>query len=180
MEHAIIQQKIYIMRGHRIMLDFDLAILYQTETKYIKRAVKRNFTRFPSDFMFELNKEELDNLRCQIGTSSWGGSRYPPFAFTEQGVAMISSVLNNEKAIQVNIAIMRAFVELRHFTLNYKDLTEKIAELEQKYDKNFEDVNEVLKWLGEENQQRFDEIKNLHVEKDTQIEWQKNRNRIGF
>ena len=99
--------KIYWIRGEKIMLDSDLAALYGVETKALKRAVRRNISRFPEDFMFELSIEELAYLRCQIGTSSWGGRRYLPHAFTEEGVAMLSSVLNSEKAIVVNIHIMR-------------------------------------------------------------------------
>ena len=101
-------------------MDSDLASLYGVESKQLKRAVKRNISRFPSDFMFELTKEEYQNLRCQLGTSSWGGQRYLPYAFTEQGVAMLSSVLNSEKAIQVNIQIMRAFTSLREFAITRK------------------------------------------------------------
>ncbi len=125
MEPQIIQTKIFNIRGQMVMLDFDLAALYETETKYLKRSVKRNITRFPSDFMFELEKEELENLRCNFGTSSWGGTRYPPFAFTEQGVAMLSSVLKSEKAIQVNVAIIRAFVALRRYALTFDELAAK-------------------------------------------------------
>ena len=104
-----IEGMILQMRGHKVMIDLDLAALYGVETKALKRAVKRNITRFPADFMFVLDNKELTNLRCQIGTSSsWGGLRYPPMAFTEQGVAMLSSVLNSERAIAVNIAILCA------------------------------------------------------------------------
>jgi endonuclease III len=109
----------------------DLARLYEVEVKTLKRAVKRNYHRFPSDFMFELSKEENYNLRCQYGTSSWGGSRYQPFAFTEQGVAMLSSVLHSERAVTVNIAIMRAFVQMRKFLEANRELAMKIEELEK-------------------------------------------------
>ncbi len=112
--------KIYFFRNKKVMMDSDLASLYGVESKQLKRAVKRNISRFPSDFMFELTKEEYQNLRCQLGTSSWGGQRYLPYAFTEQGVAMLSSVLNSEKAIQVNIQIMRAFTSLREFAITRK------------------------------------------------------------
>ena len=108
MEIQIIQSKIHTIRGQRVMLDFDLSLLYEVETKYLKRTVRRNATRFPPDFMFELSPEEWEILRCNFGTSSWGGSRYPPFAFTEHGVAMLSSVLNSERSVQINIAIVRA------------------------------------------------------------------------
>jgi hypothetical protein len=103
----VVMNKIYVIRSQKVMLDKDLAELYKVETKQLKRAVRRNADRFPDDFMFELSKEEFDNLRNQIGTSSWGGTRYAPMAFTEQGVAMLSSVLNSDRAIKVNIQIVR-------------------------------------------------------------------------
>src|SRR5205814_6110594 len=108
-----IQHKIHEIRGHRVMLDFDLALLYGTETKVLKQSVKRNISRFPKDFMFVLTEDEYQSLRSQIVTSNRGGSRYMPFAFTEQGIAMLSSVLKSENAIKINIAIMRAFVAMR-------------------------------------------------------------------
>jgi len=109
-----IDNKIHVLRGKKVMIDRDLAVLYQVETGQLKRAVRRNIDRFPEDFMFELTKDELEILRCQIGISSWGGERYLPFAFTEQGVAMLSTVLSSKRAILVNIQIMRAFVRLRN------------------------------------------------------------------
>ena len=115
------------------MLDRDLAKLYGVPTKRLKEQVKRNIKRFPEDFMLELTMQELEILRSQFATSSWGGERYPPYAFTEQGVAMLSSVLNSERAIEVNITIMRAFVRLREILLTHKDLAAKIAALELKY-----------------------------------------------
>ncbi len=127
----IITTFIHILRGEKVILDVDLARLYEVEVKTLKRSVKRNMNRFPSDFMFELSKEENNNLRYHFGTSSWGGSRYQPFAFTEQGVAMLSSVLNSPKAIEVNIAIMRAFVQMRKFLETHKELALKIEELER-------------------------------------------------
>ena len=126
----LIASKIYIIRRLRIMLDRDLAELYGVETKQLKRAVKRNLDRFPSDFMFELTLEEYDALRRQIGTLKRGShSKYPPFAFTEQGVAMLSSVLNSKRAIQVNIQIMRVFTRLRQILLSNKDLRRELEEL---------------------------------------------------
>jgi phage regulator Rha-like protein len=119
---------IHIIRSEKVLLDVDLASLYEVEVKTLKRSVKRNMNRFPSDFMFELSKEENNNLRYNFGTSSWGGSRYQQFAFTEQGVAMLSSVLNSPKAIEVNIAIMRAFVQMRKFLESHKELALKIEE----------------------------------------------------
>jgi hypothetical protein len=143
------------------MLDYDLAALYETETKNLNRQVNRNIERFPEDFMFQLTKEEFDNLRCQVGTSSYGGTRYLPYAFTEQGVAMLSSVLSSQKAIEVNIAIMRAFVKMRKYAMNYKELAEKLLD----HDKQLDDVNEVLNYLMSE--------KKLEIE-------QQERPRIGF
>src|SRR5437867_12760855 len=110
MNLTVIQQKIYELREHRVMLDFDLAELYEIETKLLKRAVRRNISRFPQDFMFELTKDEWYNLRYQFGTSSWGGIRYMPFAFIEHGVAMLASILNSEKAVNMSVSIIRAFI----------------------------------------------------------------------
>jgi hypothetical protein len=156
MQLQLIQQKIHEIRNQKVMLDFDLAELYETETKYLKRAVRQNITRFPADFMFELTREEYNSLRCNFSTLESEGrgkySKYLPFAFTEQGVAMLSSVLNSGKAINVNIAIMRAFVFLRQFALRHKELSEKIKKLERKYNKQFKDVYEALNLLLQENQ----------------------------
>ena len=129
----IITQKIIEIRGHKVLFDFDLAELYETSTKVLKQAVRRNINRFPEDFMFELTENEFESLRSQIVTSNRGGLRYMPFAFTEQGVAMLSSVLNNERAIEINIAIMRSFVSLRKFALTYEELTKKVTEIEQQF-----------------------------------------------
>ena len=120
---------IYIIRNQRVMLDFDLAELYGLETKNLKRAVKRNIERFPEDFMFELSEEEFQNLRCQFVTSSWGGSRYAPFAFTEHGAVMLASVLNSEKAIKASIFVVRTFVKLRQTLSNYQTISERIDEI---------------------------------------------------
>jgi hypothetical protein len=166
MELQIIQSKIFEIRSQKVMLDFDLAELYETETKYIKRSVRANIRRFPDDFMFELTKEEWELLRCNFSTSNQrGGTRYMPFAFTEQGVSMLSSVLNSDKAIDVNIAIMRAFVFVRQYALTHKDLTDKIKELESIYDKQFADVYEAINYL---------------MQKDLQQTGQRERKRIGF
>jgi hypothetical protein len=127
-----IEQKIYLIRDQKVMLDKDLAELYGIETKVLKQAVKRNIKRFPADFMFVLIKHEFNNLRSQFVTSSWGGMRYVPMAFTEQGVAMLSSVLNSDRAIQVNIQIMRVFTQLRQMLATHKELAHKLHELEQK------------------------------------------------
>ncbi len=150
MELEIIQNKIYEIRGYKVMLDSDLAELYGVETKVLNQAVKRNNTRFPEDFMFQLTDSEVKNLRSQFVTSkkyNHGGARYFPFAFTEQGVAMLSSVLKSDKAVQVNIAIIRVFVAIRQYALNYQDLKEKIEAIESKYDKSFEDVQQALNYL---------------------------------
>lgn len=132
----IITHKIIEIRGHKVLLDFDLAELYNTETRTLKQAVRRNLNRFPEDFMFELTEEEWISLRSQIVTLKTGRgqhSKYLPFAFTEQGVAMLSSVLNNERAIEINIAIMRSFVSLRKFALTYEELTKRVTEIEQQF-----------------------------------------------
>lgn len=168
-----IASHIHFIRGEKVILDADLASLYGVETKRLKEAVRRNKKRFPSDFMFELTrheyaslrsqfvtlkeeplrtqfatlKNEAENLRTQFATSSWGGARYKPFAFTEQGVAMLSGVLNSSRAIEVNIAIMRTFVQIRSWMTEHKELAKKIADLEKKYDGNFAKIFDVLKLL---------------------------------
>ena len=129
------------------MLDAHLAVLYGVATKVLIQAVKRNIERFPVDFMFQLTTDELQILRSQFVTSSWGGRRYPPYVFTEQGIAMLSSVLRSQQAIQVNIEIMRAFVQLRKMMDSHKDLRQKIENLEKKYDKNFKVVFEAIHQL---------------------------------
>jgi hypothetical protein len=144
-----ISGKIYLIRGQKVMLDRDLAELYGVETALLKRAVRRKRDRFPNDFMFELSKSELDDLRCQIGTSRWGGTRYSPFAFTEQGVAMLSSVLNSERAIQVNIQIMRTFTQLRNMIATHDGLKRKIEAMEKNYDDQFRIVFEAITQLLE-------------------------------
>ena len=150
------------------MLDFDLARLYEVETKVLNQAVKRNSDRFPSDFMFQITKDEYNSLRSQIVTLETGRGKYAkylPYAFTEQGVSMLSSVLNSPKAIQINIQIIRAFVFLRQYALSHKDLTEKLKELESKYDKQFKDVYDAINFL---------------LQKDFMISTQKQRKRIGY
>jgi phage regulator Rha-like protein len=165
MQSQKIERSIYEIRGQKVLLDIDLAVLYGTETKRLKEAVRRNMNRFPSDFMFILTKKEIDFLRTQSASSKSGGNRYLPFAFTEQGVAMLASVLNSEKAIQVNISIVRAFVMMRQYSLSHKDLTTKLKSLEKKYNKQFKDVFEAMSYL-------------LHKDK-LEIK-QKARKRIGF
>ncbi len=130
------------------MLDADLAALYGIETKTLVRAVKRNADRFPEDFMFQLNPQEFEILRCQIGTSSsWGGRRHAPYAFTEQGVAMLSSVLRSKRAVQVNVEIMRAFVRLRRILAENAGLAQRLDELEKKYDVQFKVVFDAIRRL---------------------------------
>jgi hypothetical protein len=142
-----IERAILLIRGHKVMLDADLAALYEVETRVLVQAVKRNLARFPEDFMLQLTPAEWENLRSQIVTSSWGGRRYPPYAFTEQGVAMLSSVLRSERAIQVNIAVVRTFVRLRQLLSSHKDLARKLTELERKYDQQFQVVFEAIRKL---------------------------------
>ena len=129
----MIERRIYLIRGTKVMLDSDLADLYQVETKALNRAVRRNLDRFPEDFMFQLARVEADSLRCQTGTSNdgRGGRRYLPYVFTEHGVVMLSSVLNSERAVQMNVLIVRAFVKLREMLSTHKDLANKIEEIER-------------------------------------------------
>lgn len=139
-----IHKSILFIRGRNIILDKDIANLYGVETKVLNRAVSRNIGRFPEDFMFRLNAEEFKNLRFHFGTSSWGGRRYPPYAFTEQGVAMLSSVLRSKRAIEVNIAIMRTFVKLREILAGNAALRRKIEAMERQYDEQFQHVFKIL------------------------------------
>jgi hypothetical protein len=174
-----IETKIYEVRGQKVMLDFDLADLYEVQTKNLNLAVKRNIQRFPKDFMFQLTKPEWESLRLQIETSDFQRlqnetldagrgkyTKYLPHAFTEQGLAMLSGILNSQKAINVNIAIMRAFVFIRQYALTHKDLTNKLKELETRYNnKQFKDVYEAINYLMQKEKQETD---------------QKKRKRIGF
>ncbi|HMH22680.1 MAG TPA: ORF6N domain-containing protein [Puia sp.] len=160
----IVISKIYFIRETKVMLDIDLAVLYEVETKQLKRQVNRNIDRFPKDFMFKLNKKEFENLRGQNGTSSWGGIRYMPMAFTEQGVAMLSSVLNSKRAIRVNIQIIRIFNRMRKLLLNYHEILLKVEEVERQTLRNKDDIKAV-----------FDYLKKLLVPRE-QVE----RRRIGF
>ena len=143
-----IEKAILLVRRQKVMLDADLAGLYGVETRVLVQAVKRNLERFPEDFMFQLSREEFAVLRSQSVTSSdWGGRRYPPYAFTEQGVAMLSSVLRSQRAIQVNIEIMRAFIRLRQMLASHAELARKLDALEKKYDAQFKDVFEAIRQL---------------------------------
>lgn len=159
-----IHAKIQSLRGKQVILDTDLAALYQVETRVLKQAVRRNIDRFPEDFMFELTDTEIDHMVSQNvipSKSHLGGAK--PFVFTEQGVAMLSSVLKNQTAIQVNIQIMRVFASIRQFSLNNIELAEKIKELEYTYNKQFEDVFEALNYLVKIEQQKQSETKRQKI-----------------
>jgi len=146
----VVMSKIYIVRGQKVMLDKDLAELYQIETKYLKRQVKRNIERFPEDFMMELTKEEEDSLRCQFGTLKRGEHiKYLPYAFTEQGVAMLSSVLNSPKSIQVNIQIIRIFTRIRQMLMDNTEIRLAIEKLEKKTDNNTKNIEVVFQYMDE-------------------------------
>ena len=162
-----IQTKIYEIRGQKVMLDFDLAELYEVETKVLNQAVKRNSKRFPDDFMFRTTQEEWMVMRSQFVTASpiKRNVSATPYAFTEQGVAMLSGIINSVKAIDVNISIMRVFVMVRQFALSNKDLTAKLLELENKYDQQFKDVYDAINFL---------------LQQDNQATAQKQRKRIGY
>ena len=159
---TVIQNKIYEIRGLRVMLDFDLAALYQVETKRLKEAVRRNIERFEGDeFMFELTEKEYADLRSQIATSSWGGRRYQPFAFTELGVAMLSSVLRSNTAILVNRAIMKAFVAMRNYIATTTTLTAELSEIRAKLallERTDEDNVEAINDLSEDMRKELDNI----------------------
>lgn len=152
-ELIIIENKIYDVRGQKVMLDFELADMYSVETRMLNQAVKRNTKRFPADFMFQLSYEEWNNLKSQFVTSSWGGTRKLPFAFTEQGVAMLSGLLNSEVAIEVNINIMRAFVKMRQYLLSNAPKQE-LEELRKRIDYLEEDVSSDR----ESYEKQFDEL----------------------
>lgn len=168
LSEEIVISKIYIIRGQKVMIDADLAELYDVETKQLKRAVRRNIDRFPEDFMFELTDKELKNLRSQTGTSSWGGLRYLPMAFTEQGVAMLSSVLNSKTSIKVNIQIIRIFTKMREMLSTHQEILKKFEQTDSKlsmHDDQFLLIFEYLK--------QFEEAKQQHLE-------QANRKKIGY
>lgn len=167
MKLQTIHNQIYEIRGSKVMLDFDLAELYGVEVKRLKEAVRRNISRFPENFMFELSKEEYHYIRTQFATIENHGrgkySKYMPFAFTELGVAMLSAVLRSQKAIDVNISIMRAFVQLRQFALNYSELAEEMRRLESKMNKKFVDVYQALDYLIGEKQKQEDLTKRKRI-----------------
>ena len=186
-----IQNRIYEIRGERVMLDFDLASLYEVETRVLNQAVKRNIKRFPEDFMFQLTSAEFEeirfqtkainegassqivikdqpNLKSQIVTSSWGGTRKLPYAFTEQGVAMLSGVVNSDKAINMNIAIMRAFVDVRKILLKQSNINEQLLEIKERLGEHDVQLSEL-----------YDAMDNMLDEKIAQLKW-KDRERIGY
>jgi hypothetical protein len=165
MELTQIKKNIHEIRGMKVMLDMDLAKMYQTETKRLKEAVRRNIRRFPADFMFELTMEEWKLLRTQFASSIKGGVTRPPFAFTEQGIAMLSSVLNSEISIDVNIQIMRAFVKMRQWALSHEELSKQLREMEKQYNQKFVDIEQVLTYLMQKDQKKVN---------------QSNRQKIGF
>ena len=169
MDISILQAKIHEVRGQKVILDFDLSELYDVQTKVLNQAVKRNLQRFPEDFMFQLTENEYESLRSQIVTLNENGrgkhKKYLPFAFTEQGIAMLSGILNSEVAINVNIAIMRTFVMIRRFAIEHKELNSKLLEMEIKYEKQFSDIYEALNFI---------------IKRDETETLQKERNQIGY
>jgi hypothetical protein len=169
MDISILQAKIHEVRGQKVILDFDLSELYDVQTKVLNQAVKRNLQRFPEDFMFQLTENEYESLRSQIVTLKENGrgkhKKYLPFAFTEQGIAMLSGILNSEVAINVNIAIMRTFVMIRRFAIEHKELNSKLLEMESKYEKQFSDIYEALNFI---------------IKRDETETLQKKRNQIGY
>ncbi|MEN9995068.1 MAG: hypothetical protein RL762_1725 [Bacteroidota bacterium] len=168
MELELIKNSILDIRGKRVILDYELAKLYEVETKALKQAVRRNIDRFPEDFLFHLTKEEWELLRSQTVTLEVGKGQHPkylPFAFTEQGVAMLSAVLNSQRAIHASIQIMRAFVLMRQWAFEYQDLQEKLTDLEKRFGQKFTDIEQVLNYL---------------IQKDQKQLQQGGRKRIGF
>ncbi len=164
----VITSKIYLIRDKNVMLDSDLAELYQVETRRLNEQVKRNRDRFPEDCMFRLTKKEWENLKSQFATSSWGGRRKEPFVFTEHGVLMLSSVLNSERAIAVNIKIVRVYTQIKEMLLTHKDLLLKMQEIEQKVSSHDEKLMLIFEYM-----KQFEEAKRQHLE-------QQNRPKIGF
>ncbi len=153
MELQFIQNKIYEIRGQRVMLDFDLAILYEVETRVLNQAVKRNANRFPADFMFQLTNKEFDSLMSQIVISSWGGTRKLPFAFTEHGVTMLASVLRSKRAVEINLEIVRAFIALRQYALGYAELNQKLETFMVETNMQFSDIYQALTEMASQKEQ---------------------------
>ena len=181
----IVQNLIYEIRGQKVMLDFDLARLYQVETKVLNQAVRRNIKRFPEDFMFQLDNKEFANLKSQIVTSSWGGRRTPPLAFTEEGIAMLSSVLHSDVAIAANISILRAFVKVREYLLMVSTVSAEVKELRAKVDLLAMQQEENLGAVNDLSEDVRKDIDNLYLaigELSSRIEEKKRepQRRIGF
>jgi hypothetical protein len=164
----IIMSKIYLIRDYKVMLDSDLSELYGVETRRLNEQVKRNIDRFPEDFMFQLTDIEFENLKSQIATSSWGGRRKLPYAFTEHGVLMLSSILSSERAIKVNIQVMRVYVRIREMILTNKDIVKRLDSIERKLSENDNQIMLIFEYL-----KQFEEAKQLESE-------QKNRPQIGY
>ena len=161
MEFELIKNSILEIRGKKVMLDMDLAKIYEVETRALKQAVRRNLDRFPEDFMFQLTKEEWSILRSQIVTLEVGKGNHPkflPFAFTEQGVAMLSAVLNSQRAVNASIAIMRAFVMIRQWALTYQELSDKLSDLEKLHNQKFNDIDQVLKYLLQKDHSKTQQV----------------------
>ena len=182
MEIAVIQNKIYEIRGQKVMLDKDLAELYQVEVRGLNQSVKRNIKRFPPDFMFQLSEDEWGNLKSQFVTSSWGGTRKLPFAFTEQGLAMLSGILNSDIAISVNISIMRAFVAIRkalpqvNTNKELEELKQRVKELEESSEDTLSAIND----LSEDTRRELDDIYLALTELAEKKKKQPERNKIGY
>ena len=168
MELEIIKTKILEIRGKKVMLDMDLAKLYEVETRVLKQAVRRNRDRFPEDFMFELTKDEWNIIRSQLVMFKNGQGKFPkylPFVFTEQGVAMLSAVLNSEYAVRISVKIMRAFVALRQWALNHQEISERLNTMEKQFGQKFTDIDQVLNYL---------------IKKDQQLTQQTTRKQVGY
>lgn len=153
----IVMNKIYLIRGQKVMLDSDLAELYEVETRRLNEQVKRNIDRFPEDFMFQLTKDEFENLKSQIATSSWGGRRKKPYVFTEHGVLMLSSVLSSERSIKVNIQIMRVYTKVRYMLLTHKDVLLRLEKIEQNLSGHDDKILLIFEYLKQFEQTKQEE-----------------------
>jgi hypothetical protein len=166
MELEQIKQSIHEIRGRKVMLDSDLAKLYEVETRVLKQAVRRNMERFPEDFMFELTKDEWDIIRSQLVMFKNGQGKFPkylPFVFTEQGVAMLSAVLNSEYAVHISVKIMRAFVAMRQWALNHQEINERLNTMEKQFGQKFKDIDQVLNYLMQKEQQKTQQVTRKQV-----------------
>ena len=166
LSHETIERKIYFIRGRKVMFDKDLAALYDVTTGNLNKAVARNMRRFPEDFMFQLSPKEFKNLIFQFGRASWGGTRTRPYVFTDYGILMLSSVLNSERAVLVNIQVVRTFAKLREYILSHKDLQKKIEQLELKYDMQFKNVYQAIQELEEPIKQKRKRTIGFHMKGD--------------